>query len=210
MSDILLDVQGAPAAPSAGQLVIYADSVTKRIHTRDDAGIINVNDSLPNRSVAAQGAGFASDTYLIGSSIAIPASVLRVGALYRLTFDVSKSAAGVATPVIIVRFGTLGTTGDAARLTFTFAAQTAVADLGMFDLYAMFRTVGAAAVLQGRASLRHGLSITGLGVQVSQVLQVTSGAFDSSVANSIIGVSVNGGASAAWTVQLVESELANI
>jgi hypothetical protein len=66
------------------------------------------------------------------------------------------------------------------------------------------------AVLQGTAQVRHRLSITGLQNLVSTTLQVTSGGFDSTVANSIIGASVNGGASAAWTVQLVQAELTNL
>ena len=165
-----------------------------------------------NQSVAAQGAGFATDTYLTGSSIAIPASSLKIGTRYHLVFDVSKTAAGTATPIITVRFGTAGSTADTARLTFTFLAQTAVADIGTFEVWVTFRTVGSGttAVIQGSAQVRHRLQITGLQNLVSTTLQVTSGGFDSTVANSIIGVSVNGGTSAAWTVQLVQAELTNL
>jgi len=163
-----------------------------------------------NQSTAAQGAGFATDTYLTGSSVLIPASSLKIGTRYHLVFDVSKSAAGIAAPVITVRFGTNGTISDAARLTFTFTAQTAVADIGTLELWITCRAVGSSAILQGCAQLRHRLSITGLGNQPGTTLQVTSGTFDSTIANSVIGVSVNGGASAAWTVQLVQAKLENL
>jgi len=155
--------------------------------------------------------GFAADTYLTGSSIALgPVSPLKIGSRYRLRFDVTKTAAGVATPIIIVRFGVAGTVADAARLTFTFNAQTAVVDNGQFDLELLFRSVGAAGVLKGLGTLRHNLAVTGLGsVNPAgfQQLNVTSAGFDMTVANSIIGVSVNGGAAAAWTITLASSEI---
>ena len=44
---------------------------------------------------------------------------------------------------------------------------------------------------------------------VGQAVQNTSGGFDSTVADLGIGASVNGGTSAAWTVQLVDAELLN-
>lgn len=165
-----------------------------------------------NQSVAQQGAGFATDTYLTGSSIAIPSAALKVGSRYHLIFNVSKTAAGTATPILYVRIGTNGSTIDTARLTFTFLAGTAVADIGTFEVWLTFRTVGAgtSTIVQGTAQARHKLSITGLQNQPGTTLMVTSGGFDSTVANSVIGVSVNGGTSAAWTVQLVQAELTNI
>ena len=165
-----------------------------------------------NASVAAQGPGFASDTYLVGSSCAIPAGQLQAKAKYRCRFNVVKTAAGVATPIINVRVGTAGSTADTSRGTLTFSAQTAVVDEGVFEIECVFRTVGSgtSAVLQSLARLAHRLSITGLGVGVSEPEVVTSGGFDSTVAGLIVGLSVNGGASAAWTVQLVSAELVNL
>lgn len=215
MADILLDVQSPPATPAAGQAVIYVDNVSKKLSQKDDTGKVDTLDDFLNNSVAAQGPGFAADTYLIGSSIPLLSVVPRVGTLYQCTFDVAKTAAGTVAPAIIVRVGTLGTTGDAARLTFTFPAQTAIADVGTFTVWALFRTVGAgtAAVLQGRANLIHkgtATGLTGLSIEPGPTVQATSAGFDSTVANTIIGLSVNGGTSAAWTVQLVESMVTNI
>ena len=51
---------------------------------------------LFNQSLAAQGPGFAVNTYLSGSAIAIPAGGLKAGTRYRLLFDVTKTAAGTA------------------------------------------------------------------------------------------------------------------
>ncbi len=165
-----------------------------------------------NQSVTTPGAGFATDTYLVGSSIAIPASSLKVGTRYHLIFNVSKTAAGTAAPVLNVRFGTLGTTGDAIKCAITFSAQTAAVDTGTFEVWATFRTVGSGttAVLQCVGQRRHGLSVTGFGTLVSSAIAVTSAGFDSTVGSSIIGTSVNGGTSAAWTITLVQAELSNL
>ena len=162
-----------------------------------------------NQSTAAQGPGFAADTYLTGSSINVN-GLLKAGTRYKLVFDVNKTAAGVAAPTIIVRFGTAGTTADAARATLTFLAQTAAADDGTFEVYVTFRTVGATGVIQAIGTLTHRLQITGLANLPSPTVRATSAAFDTTVANSIIGVSVNGGASASWTVQLVQATLENL
>jgi hypothetical protein len=167
---------------------------------------------LYNQSVANQGAGFATDTYLTGSSIAIPNSSLTAGARYKCIFNVTKTGAGTATPIIQVRIGTAGTTADTSRVTLTHSAQTAVIDEGTFEVYVTFRTVGSGttAVIQAMSRLNHRLSITGLSTGVGEAKVGTSAGFDSTVSNSIIGISVNGGASAAWTVNLVQAELNNL
>lgn len=166
------------------------------------------SDGYVNYSTASQASGFAADTYLTGSNIMLPSGSPYVGSLYHLIFDVVKTGAGTATPIITVRYGTAGSTSDTARVTFTFGAGTAAADTGVFDLFLLFRTVGSgtAAVLQGQARLTSNLTTTGLSNAV-KALQVTSGGFDSTPASSIIGASYNGGASASHTVQMVRAEL---
>ena len=163
---------------------------------------------IPNASVAAQ-TGFAADTYLNGSNLLLPTGLIRVGTQIRWRFDVVKTAAGTAAPTVIIRFGTGGAIGDTARVTFTFAAQTAAVDRGIIEILANFRTVGSgtSAVIAGIAALKHQLATTGLNTTTTgyQTLAVTSGGFDSTVANSYIGLSVNGGASAAWTVTVVQA-----
>lgn len=168
--------------------------------------------SVYNQSVAQQGAGFASDTYLTNSNTLIPATGLRVGTRYHMIMNVNKTAAGTATPIVNVRFGTAGTTADTARCTLTHTAQTSATDSGTFEVWVTFRTIGSgtSAVIQCVSQRRHGASVTGFGNLVSEALTATSAGFDSTVANSIIGVSINGGTSASWTVQLVQAELTNL
>lgn len=209
----LTDITGTNSGTNTG------DETTATIKSKlsmSTAGALLVSEVAPvplyNQSLAQQGAGFATDTYLTGSSIAIPNGSLQAGARYKLVFDVSKTAAGTATPIISIRIGTNGTTADTARLTFTFLAQTAAADIGTFEFWVTFRKVGSgtSAVIQGCGQVRHRLQITGLQNLTSTTLQVTSGGFDSTVSNLIIGASVNGGASASWTVQMVQAELNNL
>jgi hypothetical protein len=84
----------------------------------------------------------------------------------------------------------------------------------MIELWLTFNSVGAgtAAVLAGYVVLHHFLASTGLstsGTLGFQPLQVTSAGFNSAVSNSIIGVSLNGGASAAFTIPVLQSQLLN-
>lgn len=164
-----------------------------------------VSGVTTNKSTSAVAAAFAADTYLVGSSVPLGSPV--IGTSYILTFDVTKTAAGTATPILTVRVGTAGTTGDTARCTFTFSAGTAATDTGIFTATCTFRTIGSgtSAVLQGRCQL-DSQPTTGLSSLIHGVVS-TSGGFDSTVANSIIGASFNGGASFSGTVQLVTAEI---
>lgn len=196
----------------AQEEIVYQDGVGWIYY--DAAGAIRPSTKLPaimtNASTTAQ-TPFATDTYLVGSNILIPTSAPLIGSRYNCRFDVTKTAAGTATPTVILRVGTSGTVSDAAIVTFTGAAQTAAVDAGFIEIDAVFRTIGSgtAATIQGTYQLRHNLAVTGLGsVNPAgfQLILVTSSGFSSAVAASIIGLSVNGGASAAWTIQLVETE----
>jgi hypothetical protein len=160
-----------------------------------------------SQSVASQGPGFATDTYLTGSSIAIPAAGVKVGTRYILRFRASKTAAGTATPIINIRFGTAQSTADTSRLTFTLRAQTAAADEGIFDVEVAFTASGATATLGGIAFARHRQTTTGFQNAVTGEQVSTGASFDSTVANSYIGASVNGGASAVWTVTFTSAML---
>lgn len=188
----------------------------------DDRGIITVfsaggialgpisTGGLYNHSTATVSAGYAADTYMAGSNILIPAQGVRAGTRYRCKFNMTKTAAGTATPIVQIRIGTAATTADTSRCSFTFSAGTAATDTGMFIVDAVFRTVGSgtSAVLQGHCELVS-QPTTGLSSLLKGVA-TTSAGFDSTVANSYIGVSFNGGTSFSGTNQYVEAELFNI
>jgi len=154
-----------------------------------------------NYATASTSSGFASDTYLDNTKLTLAAlGTPTVGRRYSFRIVVSKTAAGTAAPTLIVRIGTAGTTSDTARITFTWGAGTAAVDRGEIEAECIFTTVGASAVLRGKANFTTNLTTTGLSNAV-KALQVTSGTFDSTVANSFIGLSWNGGASAVHTVE---------
>jgi hypothetical protein len=165
---------------------------------------------LFNSSTASQGAGFASDTYLTGSNILLPTSRPIVGTQYKMFFQVTKTGAGTATPIISLRYGTTASTSDTALCTFTFAAGTAAADTAWWEVFGLFRSVGSgtSAVIAGISSVTTNLATTGFSNAVKNV-QTTSSGFNSTTASTYLGVSVNGGTSASWTVQIVAAQLKN-
>jgi hypothetical protein len=222
---------GNGAAPSGNDQVLVSDSASagtwrtlpscsgngKALRFNNSTNTFDCNTlQFYNQSVATLGPGFAADTYLTGSSIPIPSVGMQAGTRYHLVFQVSKTAAGTLAPTLTIHFGTAGTTGDASRCAMTFAVQTAVIDTGTFDVWATFRTIGAGtAVIQCVGQLRHNgtagsAAAVGLGGMFVQTVTTTGGAFDSTVANSIIGTSVFGNTNAVWTITLVQAELTNL
>ena len=163
-------------------------------------------------STATVSAGYAADTYLAGSSIGVPTGGFVAGATYNSIFDMVKTAAGSAALVVTLRIGTAASTADAAICTFTFGAGTAAADSGTFMVEAHFRTVGSgtSAVVVGLIECSHALATTGListGASGFGQLVVVSSGFNSTIASTFIGLSVNGGASFSGTNTLVETTL---
>lgn len=155
-------------------------------------------------------AGYATDTYLTGSNIALPTTGLAQKSMYRLRVNVSKTAAGTATPVVIVRVGSAGSTADTAVATLTFSAGTAVADTGIIEVYCTFRSIGATATMWVVGKIEHNGTAVGLVSQITDVRSTVASSFNSTTTGNILGVSVNGGTSAAWTTELVQAELVNL
>lgn len=184
---------------------LLAGILTDMVDSVDESGTTNAS--------AANQTDFSADTYLAGSSIAIPSGrPLTVGAAYHLRFDMTKTAAGTATPTVIVRFGTAGAVGDTARITFTFDAGTAAVDSGIFDVVAVVRTAGATATMAGWCRCTHHLAATGLvstGASGTGIKYATASSFDATVAGSVIGASFNGGASFVGTNTVVHASLTN-
>lgn len=174
------------------------------------AGTPVINTIKGNFSTSTVSAGYATDTYLAGSAIAIPTGGWIAGGRFIWVFDMVKTNAGTAAFTITIRMGT-GVIGDASLQAIAFGAGTAAVDTGTFTVYAHFRTVGSgtSAVLVNTAECSHALAATGListgASGWGAVTQVSSG-FDSTTANGVIGLSVNGGASFSGTNTIVEAE----
>jgi hypothetical protein len=210
-------ISGYPAA-SAGllthELVVNESSSNKKVTGDQLVGLAGKYSSVFNASVTTPAAGYAADTYLAGSQCLIPAATgrgaLKVGSMYKARFSVSKTAAGLVAPIINVRFGTLGTTADTSIGTLTFAAQTAVIDTGLFEVFVTWRTVGTGttATIEPVGTLVHIGAAVGLSTANASVVVGAVGAgHNSQLASAGIGLSVNGGTNAAWTIALVQAEL---
>ncbi len=220
MSELILNkMSAAPSTPATNKAGFYIDNTAspfpKMIDESGNIYVLDDNRRLRNASVASVSAGYAADTYLAGSSIVIPAAGLwRAGTMYTCIFDMTKTAAGTAAFTITVRMGTLGTTGDASVLSLAFTAGTAAADTGIFEVMVSFRTVGSgtSAVVAGMAACSHHLAATGLiatGASGAGIILGTSSGFNSTT-QTIIGLSVNGGASFSGTNTLVQTTLQGI
>lgn len=199
-----------------GESMVFDDAGDE--HVKDSNGIEkSVMASPPilfNNSISTVSAGYAADTYVAGSGILLPSGVTQAGIQYLCEFDMVKTAAGTAAPVVNIRFGTAGTTADASICTMTFGAGTAAADTGKFTVVVTFRSAGSGttAVVVGSTMINHFLAATGLtSTGASGMGQITTvgGGFNSTVANSTIGVSFNGGASFSGTNTFVQARLLN-
>lgn len=203
----------ATALVAADQFAVAQSSVSKSA----TASVIRqyVGAGLSSAAVVTVSGGYAADTYLAGSAITIPtAGGWKVGTQVGWIFDMVKTAAGSATFTIIIRMGTAGTVADPAILTLTYGAGTAAADTGLFGVEVTFRTVGSgtSAVIQGITQCPHALAATGLhstGVSGWGAIIGTSAGFNSTT-QTIIGLSVNGGASFSGTNTLVQASALNI
>lgn len=157
-----------------------------------------------NKSTAAQGPGFSTDTYITNSDLLLDGiGAISIGRTYCWRVSITKTAAGTATPIIQIRVGTAASTSDTSRVTFTFGAGTAAADTAEVEIEAMFSAVGGSAVLRCVASAAC-LPSTGWS-STSKALFVASSAFDATPANSKIGLSYNGGTSASHTINIVRA-----
>jgi hypothetical protein len=207
VADILLDNQSAPTTPAASKSVIWVDSTTKKQVQTDDSGA-HWGTLSRNSSTASQTLG-VGDTYVTNSGLLIPSFGMKAGQLYRWWITLSKTAAGTAAAVVTVRIGAGQSTSDTARLTLTQAtAQTAQAVSAIMLVVCQVRNVSATGVLAGAFSFTQTYGSTagffGFGFGIDAV----ASSFDNTAVNGqYVGLSVNAGASSAWTTTVVHSEL---
>ena len=168
-------------------------------------------------ATTTQAPAAATDTYVTGSRCLVPATTgpgsLKVGSQYRVKMHVSKTGAGTVAPIFTVRFGTAGTTSDTSIGVITFAAQTGAADEGFIELFCTWITIGSgtSATMRPVGTLVHRLATTGLSTSGSScILGAVGSGHNSTLASAGVGVSVNTGTSAVWTLGNVQAELFNL
>lgn len=202
MADILIDNQSLPSTPASGKSVLYVDATAKKFVQLDDAG--NAHGTLArNSSTASQGPGFAADTYVTNSGLLIPNCGIQAGMVFRWYISLSKTGAGTAAAVFTFRLGSNQGTADTSLLALTSAtAQTAAVSSGLFVVSLGVRTTGASGVVAGGVGVA--TNTAGLGGGVDGV----SGSVNLASAGGLfLGLSINGGASAAWTLTSCTAEL---
>lgn len=182
------------------------------------AGIPGMGANGPTRpgvftsfSTALQSPAAAVLTYITGSAIALPTGRMQIGTMFRWKFNLTKTAAGAAASTIDVRVGTLGTTGDAARLTFTKPAGSAAIDEGRIDIIVTFRgPISASGIFVGEMTMIHNLAATGHMVIPVMAQNVISGVVDVTVQNLIVGLTITTGAGDVITIQMVQAVAMNL
>lgn len=206
MSDVTIEQQSGASSGTiaASNHAIFVDSSAGILCTKDSAGIYRGRSK--NAAIASQ-AGFAADTYVLNSNLVIPSFSLQAKTRLLWLISAAKTAAGIATPIFQIRIGAAGALADTSRLTLTGSAQTAAIDQGVFLIMATVRNVGAAGVIAGTLSLAHNLAATGFASNAAGVVEANGAGFDNTALGGLhIGLSINGGASAAWTVTQVQVE----
>lgn len=188
----------------AGETLEYKDGLGFFLAAPANAGaLLNYNTS--DQSVAA-----ATTAYIVGTAITFPAArPIRAGSLFTWEFSITKTAAGTASSSFLVKFGTLGTTGDATILTFATGTATAAVDTATVIIRAQMRgPIGASSILEGNMSLSHNLAATGFSNLPTLSVNATSAGFNCTTDNIISGVTVTTGASSVWNFELVNCEVA--
>jgi hypothetical protein len=184
-----------------GERVGYEEGTGIRVF--DSAGrekVTNLGLQVGNANVADVVANAAA-TYLTGASMQVGSRV-QAGSFLKWRLRASKTAAGVATATVAVTVGPNATTGDTARVTHSSTAiQTAAIDSGMFEVDAIFRTVGATATVESTIRLDHVLA-DAAGFGTFRYLSAVSASFALG-ANDYIGLVVNPGTAGVWTFQHV-------
>lgn len=151
----------------------------------------------------------AADTYLTGSVIAIPSGrALAVGTRMVWKLAATKTAAGIATPIWSIRFGS-GVIGDTSRVTLTGVAQTGAIDVGTMEVVCIVRSIGGSGVVTASLDLHHNLAATGFANVAHSVIVGTSSAFDTAAVTGV-GISVNPGSAGVWTFTMVSAEVNNL
>lgn len=192
------------STPASGVTSGFVETIDGTFKRKNSSGYIN---SFQNSiSTASQAITAATRTYITGTNIKVGTTKLQVGSMFRWRFNITKTAAGIATSTFDIAVGTNGTTADTARVSFTKPIGTAVIDEGWVEIYCIVRSIGASGVLVGEFTLVHNLASTGHATIPIVVVNTVGAGFDMTVVNLQIGICITSGASDAITIQMVMSE----
>lgn len=210
MADVKISALPAAAAMTDGrELPVNNSGVSEKVSgtlVKDWQG-----GMLRNVATANQVTSGGATAYLTNSNISVPAAKLRIGTVFRWWTVFSKGATGSTAYSYLLKIGTLGTTGDATILTLTSGA-TAAADTGEAEIIVTIRgPLSASCIAQGSSTIRHLLSTTGYStVNEIDIAQATSGTWDATTANLIVGLAYTSGTGEVTTFTQLFAEAFNL
>jgi hypothetical protein len=198
VADTKISALTAVATPAAtDEFAVNQGGVSKRMTL---AQIDNYVGDPRNFSTASQSVSANTITYLTGSGIVIPGAAMVAGQMYRWYIGVAKTAAGTAAPSWQVKVGTNQSTADTTVQTLAGTAQVATASGTCIIVTVHVLTVSATGTIA--TAINTGTASFGIGGAA------TSSAFANNAnGGSRIGLTVNTGASAVWTVHYVMGEM---
>lgn len=118
----------------------------------------NLLGKFQHNAATATQPSITTETYLTGSTITINAGDIANQETYHAVVYVTKTGAGTAAASWVLRMGTNGSTGDAAIITNSLGAQTAVVDTGIVDIFVTFTSPGATANTFYANNLTHNIA----------------------------------------------------
>lgn len=190
---------GVIAVPGNGWAT-YEDGSGWRIYT--STGVLIVTPAflpmgLGTPSSATTSLTASTEVVQGGTLFQLGTSYLQVGARFRWYLVVNKTAAGTATWAMKVKYGTAGTTGDAAIASWTSGTNTAAIDQAVIIVECAITALGsgtsATAACVAFSSNRL-TDVTGLG-KIDPIPGSTAG-FDSTATNPYFHIDITAGASA--------------
>jgi hypothetical protein len=209
MAQITIDQQGQPSTPAAGKDVVWVDSGTgaliATLPSGRHTGSISRNDATASQALGT------GDTYVTNSGLLLPSFGMKQGQFMRWFLSLSKTAAGTAQAAVNVRIGAFQSTSDTARLTLTQAAaeaQSALAASAIMMIMVGVRSVSATGVIAGGFGFTQTYQATAGNLAFGGGQDGASSTFaNDSLAGQYVGISINAGASSAWTITHCTAEL---
>lgn len=159
-----------------------------------------------NTSSDVLNTGFAVDTWVGGSDLLVPAMGWQHGSMLEWVLVATKTAAGLVPPAFTVRGGGNRSTADTSITTLTSNAQTAATDSAIITITAALQGLAAGSgTLHVTLFLQHMNAATGFANVGNVIVDQNATVTVPSYANQYLSLSLNAGASAAWTITQVRA-----
>jgi len=151
----------------------------------------------------------ATSAYITGTKL--PLTDVKAGTIVTWKISLSKTAAGVASPIWNVRLGAAGSITDPIIIPITSSSQTATADVGYVTIECIFRSgIGTNSVITCHLNIAHNITGGGLSTTINfNGWNQTNPAGIFLNPSHFIGVSVSNGTSAVWTINQVTATMTN-